>query len=174
IHALKSIFPGQVPVKANAAACFLLIGFALWFLRKEPLPVASGWKLAAKVAATMVGAVGMLSFLEFTCGWDFGIDQLLFTAGPEDIPGSVRPGLMAPIAAWGFLSLGPALLLLDAKTRLGRWAAQLLPCGVAIASMFGILDFVLDPNTTHTHISPVTASALFLFSFGMIFARTQP
>jgi PAS domain S-box-containing protein len=39
--------------------------------------------------------------------------------------------------------------------------------------MFGILDFVLDPITTHTHISPITASALFLFSFGLMFARPQ-
>jgi PAS domain S-box-containing protein len=173
IHILESILPGQVAVKANAAACFILIGFALWFLRKEPSPVASGWKWAAKIAAIIAGTVGLLSLLEFIYGWDLGIDQLLFTAGADDIPGSVRLGLMSPITAFGLVSLGPALLLLDAKTRLGRWSAQLLPGGVAIAAMFGILDFVLDPNTTHTHISPITAAALFLFSFGLMFARTQ-
>jgi PAS domain S-box-containing protein len=169
---VKSILPGQVAVKANTAACFVLIGFALWFLRREQPPVASSWKLAAKIAATIASVVGLLSMLECMYGWDL-IDQLLFTAGPEDIPGSLRPGLMSPIAAFGFLSLGPALLLLDAKSRLGRWSAQLLPCGVAIACMFGILDFVLDPNTTHTYISPITAAVLFLFSFGLMFARTQ-
>jgi PAS domain S-box-containing protein len=173
IQIVKSILPGQVAVKANAATCFLLIGFALWVLKQEQPPAVYGWKLAAKIAAMIASAVGLLSLLEIIWGWDFGIDQLLFRAGAEDMPGSVRPGLMSPIAAWGFLWLGTALLLLEAKGRLGRWAVQLLPCGAAIASMFGILDFVLVANTTHTHISPITASALFVFSFGLMFARTQ-
>jgi len=173
IQILKSILPGQVAVKANTAVCFILVGVALWFLRKEQPSVASGWKLAAKIAATIAGVVGLFSLLEFLWGWDLGIDQLLFTAGVEDIPGSVRPGLMSPIAALGFFCLGPGLLLLHAKSTLGRWSAQLLPAGVAIASVFGIMDFVLDANTTHTHISPITALMLFLISFGLMFAVTQ-
>jgi hypothetical protein len=28
---VKSILPGQVAVKANAAVCFILVAFALWF-----------------------------------------------------------------------------------------------------------------------------------------------
>lgn len=158
IHSVKSILAGQVAVKANAAMCFILLGIVLWFLREEPAPIASRWKLAVKSAAATAGVVGLLSLLEFLSGWDFGIDQLLFTTGAEDIPGSVRPGLMSPIAALGFLCLGSALLLLDAKSRLARWSAQVLPCGVAIAPIFGILDFVRDPNTSRTHISPVTAT----------------
>ena len=173
IRIMTSILPGQVAVKANTAACFVLIGFALWFLKKEQLPFASGWKLAAQIAAAIVSVVGLLSLLECLWGWDLGIDRVLFTAGPEDIPGSLRPGLMSPITAFGFLSFGPALLLLNAKTRCGRWLAQSLPCGAAIASMFGILDFVLDPNTTHTHISPATASALFLFALALMLARGE-
>ncbi|MBZ5657387.1 MAG: PAS domain S-box protein [Acidobacteriia bacterium] len=173
IQIVKSILPGQVAVKANTAACFILIGFSLWFLRKEQPPIALGWKLAAQIAAVMASVVGLLSLTECIWGWDLGIDRLLFAAGPEDIPGSVRPGLMSPITAFSFLCLGPGLLLLDAKTRFGRWLAQSLPCGAAVASMFGILEFVLDPTTTHTHISPLTASTLFLFAFGLMFARRQ-
>jgi PAS domain S-box-containing protein len=173
IQIVKSILPGQVAVKANAAVCFILVGFALWVLRKEPPAGGVGWRLAGTIAASLASAVGLLSLLEALWAWNLGIDQLLFTAGPEDIPGSLRPGLMSPITGFSFLALGPALLLLDAKTRLGHWSRHLLSCGVAIASMFGILDFVLDPNTTHTYISPITACALFLFSFGLLFARTQ-
>ena len=172
-QSVKSILPGQAAVKANTAICFILLGFSLWFLRKEQPPAASGWKLAAKTAAGIASAVGLLSLLEFLWGWDFGIDQLLFTAGPEDIPGSARPGLISPIAALSFLCLGCVLLLQDVKTKIGRWVAQVLPCGVAIGSMFGVLDFVLDPHTTHTFTSPVTASVLFLFSFGLMFARSR-
>jgi PAS domain S-box-containing protein len=173
LHRVKSILTGQVEVKANAAICFVFLGIALWSLRREHAPMASGWKLAVRIAAAVAGVVGLLSLLEFLWGWDLGIDQLLFTAGAEDVPGSARPGLMSPIAAWGFFSLAPALLLLDAKRRIGRWAAQLLPCGVAIVSLFGILDLILEPATTHTYISPITASALFVFSFALMFARRQ-
>ena len=170
---VKSILPGQIAVKANAAICYILTGFALWILRDKESRVASGWKPAAKIAAVVAGVVGLLSLLEFLFGWDLGIDQLLFKAGAEDFPGSVRPGLMSPIAALGFFLLGSGVLLLDARRRLARWSAQLLPCVVAIAAMFGILDFVLDPTTTHTHISPITACVLFLLSFALIFASTR-
>jgi PAS domain S-box-containing protein len=173
IQIVKSILPGQVAVKANTAACFILVGFALWVLRKEQSPGTAGWRLAAKIAAVVAGIVGLLSLLEGLFGWNLGVDQLLFSAGPEDIPGSVRPGLMSPITAFGFLSLGPALVVLDVRTRFGRWSAQLLCSGVAVVSLFGVLDFVLDPTSTHTYISPITAFALFLFSFGLIFSRTQ-
>ena len=173
IQIVKSILPRQVAVKANTAACFILIGFALWVLGKEQLQRAAGWKLGAKIAAVAASVVGLLSLLEFLFGWDLGIDQLLFTAGAEDIPGSVRPGLMSPLSALSFSCFGPALLMLDAKTRIGRWLAQLAPISVTVAVMFGILDFVLDPGTTHTHISPVTALVLFLLAFALMFSRTQ-
>ena len=172
IQILTRILPGQVAMKANTAACFILIGFGFWVLKKEQAGIA-GLALAAKIAALLVSVVGLLSLTEGLWGWDLGIDQLLSFAGPEDIPGSVRPGLMSPITAFGFLALGPALLLLDAKTKLGRWSAQLL-CGlVAIVSLFGVLDFVLDPTFSHTHISPISALALFLLPFGLMFSHTQ-
>jgi len=173
IQIVKSILPGQVAVKANTAACFILIGFALWILRREQPSRAAGWRLAAKIAAGLTSVAGLLSLPECLWGWDLGIDQLLFTAGAEDIPGSVRPGLMSPITAFAFLTLGAALLLLDVKPRLGRWSSPLLSSGAAIASLFGVLDFVLDPTSTRTHISPITAFALFLFAFALLLSRTQ-
>jgi len=64
--------------------------------------------------------------------------------------GSVRPGLRSPITALDFLLLGPALLLLEAHSRLARWWMHLLSCGAAVASVFGVLDFALDPGTPHS------------------------
>ena len=172
VQTMKTILPGQVAVKANAALCFVLLGSSLWALRKQPGTAGWGWKLAERAAAAVAGTVGLLSFLEFLWGWNLGIDQLLFTAGVEDIPGSVRPGLMSPLAAWGFFALSAVLWVLDARGWAGRWAAQLLPWGVVITSLFGVLDFVLDPNTTHTHISPLTAAVLVLLSAAMACARS--
>ena len=108
IQILKTILPGQVAVKANTAICFILIGVALWVLRKGPPSGVASWRLAAKIAAVFVSVVGLLSLSEFLWGWDLGIDQLVFFAGPSDIAGSMRPGLMSPITAFGLLALGPA------------------------------------------------------------------
>ncbi len=171
IQIVKSILPGQVAVKANTAVCFILTGFALWVLRKgQP---AFHWRVAARTAAAIIGIVGLVSLLEFLLGWDAGIDQVLFKAGVEDIPGSVRPGLMSPITGLDFLLLGPALILLDIPGKLARWLTQLLPSAVIVASLFGVLDFVLDPAASHTFISPITALLFFLLGFALIFARTQ-
>jgi PAS domain S-box-containing protein len=173
IQIMKSILPGQAAVKANAAVCFILIGFTLWILRKERPGIRLPWLLAAKIAAGMVGLVGALSLLEGLYGWDLGIDQLLFPVGAEDIPGSLRPGLMSPVAAFGCLGLGPALLLLNASVKLTRGVAQLLPCCVASVALFGILDYVLHLNTPHTYISPITAFVLLVLSSALLFARTE-
>ena len=173
LQALNDILPGQAAVEANTAICFVLIGVGVWTARKGHPAIPSAWKVVAKIASTTVVVVGLLSLIEYVFVVDLGIDQLLFTAGPENIPGSVRPGLMSPIAAFGFLCLGCALLLLYAKKSLGRCLVSLLPCVVAIACMFGLLDFVLNRSTTYIPISPITTSALFLLSFAVMFARPE-
>jgi hypothetical protein len=119
----------------------------------------------------LASIVGLLSFLEYWHGWNLGIDQLLFVAGTQDALGSVRPGLMSPITALGFLFLGASLVLLDSKTLRGRRLAQFLAVAAAVVCTFGILDFVLDYNTGHTYIALPTAILLFLLSFALIFAR---
>ncbi|MFI5116643.1 MAG: PAS domain-containing protein [Terriglobales bacterium] len=169
-QAVKHVLPGLVAVQANAALCFVLIGLGLWIASKEQPTVESAWKPVANVAAAAACVVGLLSLLEYGFGWDLGIDQLLFTAGPGHLLGSARPD---PIAAFGFFCLGLALLLREAKRSFGRWLGRLLPCVVAIASLFSLLDFVLNPTITHRHISPIISSALFLLSFAVMFTHPE-
>ena len=173
LQRFKTILSDQVAVKANTAVCFVLIGLALWLVRKEDASRSRVWTWESRRLALLSAVVGLLSFLEYWYGWDLGIDQLLFAAGPADLPGSVRPGLMSPIAALGFCLLGPAVVLVDLRSRWSHLLEQALANIVAVTSIFGILDFVLDPTRTHTHISPTTALVLFLFSFGVIFSRTE-
>src|SRR5579864_4895261 len=173
IQSVKTILRGQVAVKVNTAVGFVLIGLALWLVRKEDQKRPWACRRVSQVLALMVSMIGLISLLECWYGWDVGIDQLLFHAGPEDAPGSVRIGLMSPITAMAFVLLGPAVILLNLRSRVSRGLMQMLTAVAAAASMFGILDFVLDPNQTHKHISPVTALVLFLFSFGVMFSRTS-
>src|SRR5690349_10236185 len=169
---LKVIIPGQVAIKANTAACFILIGLALWLVVEEK-EAGRYRREVSRCLALMVSVIGLLSFLEVWYGWDLGIDQLLFTAGAEDIPGSVRPGLMSGITAIDFCLLGIMIVLLDARARLAHGVQNVFAAIAAIASIFGILDFVLDPEKTHTHIAPLTALILFMLSLAVLCARTQ-
>jgi PAS domain S-box-containing protein len=112
---LKSVIPGQVIIKPNAAAALVLCGASLWLLRSRSAQLPTGpRKLAGQVLAGMVALVGLLSVTEHLAGWDLRIDQALFVdENPFEAFGSVRPGLMAPITALDFLLIGLALLCLD-------------------------------------------------------------
>lgn len=171
IDRLKTFIPGQVAVKGNTACCFILLGLALWLVRKEGSDRPR--RIASRCLSVLVAIIGALSLLEFCCGWDLRIDHLIFAAGIEDLPGSVRPGLMSPLSGGGFFLLGIAVALVDAKARWGAWVEHILACVAAVISIFGILDFVFDPQRTHTYISPATALLLFGFSFAALCSRTQ-
>jgi PAS domain S-box-containing protein len=166
IQILKTIVPGQVAVKANTSVCFILLGLLLW-LRNEPALLVRYRKALCAGAAFVVASVGLVSFMEFLTGWNPGFDQILFKVSPEDAYGSVRPGLMSPIAAIAFLLLAPSLWMIQSKNVILRWSSYLSLLSVAVASTFGVLDFVLDPNHTHTFISPITALVLLLLTFAI-------
>jgi len=171
IQKLKGLIPGQVAVKANAAVCFILIGVSLWLVLAE-VRKRHGSQLSTALAL-VASSVGLLSFLEYWKGWDLGIDQLLFRAGAGDLPGSVRPGLMSPISAADLFLLGISIALLQVQGRWARGLQTLLAAVAAVVAMFGVLDFVLDPQKTHTHIAPLTALILLLLSIAVLCARAQ-
>jgi PAS domain S-box-containing protein len=177
IPALKSVIPGQVVIKPNAAVCLVLIGLSLWLMRKEddqPVPGARkrGGQLLAAVAATM----GLLSLTEHVVGWDLGIDELLFQQTAADAIGSLRPGLMAPITALDFLLLGLALLGMDwtISWRSRRYVPAQVLAGVAgTAAIFVLLDFVLRSAVAYTYIALQTAVVLSPLSLAVFCARTE-
>ena len=169
LQRLKGLIPGQVPVKANTAVCFVLIGTALWLTMRGARTRFT--KVLPAVLALFASLVGLLSFLEFWRGWDFGIDQLLFTAGPDDLPGSARIALMSPISAADFFLLGIALALMNVRARWSLVLQRVCCVIAAVAALFGILDFVLDPRKTHTYIAPLTALILFLCSLAVLMTQ---
>ena len=177
IPVLKSVIPGQVVIKPNAAVCLVLIGLSLWLMRKvDDRPVPRGRKLGGQALAALTAVVGLLSLTEHVVGWDLGIDQLLFQETAADAIGSLRPGLMAPVTALDFLLLGLAVLGLDwtIAWRSRRYSpAQVFAAVAGIASIVGLLDFVLESATSYTHIALQTAVTLCLLSLGVVCARTE-
>jgi PAS domain S-box-containing protein len=177
IGVLKSVIPGQVVIKPNAAIALVLCGCALWLLRSTDSPPARIRTLAGRVLASAVALAGLLSLSEHLAGWDLGIDQAFFLdENPWEAFGSLRPGLMAPITALDFLLLGLALLSLDwtivyKSRRYGP--APFLAFAANTGAIIGLLDFVLGSHTSYTHIALQTAVVLFVLSFAVACARTS-
>ncbi len=178
VAVLKSVIPGQVVIKPNAAVELVLSGCALWLLRSEDgQPPKPGRKRAGRIAAATVTFIGLLSVSEHLFGWHLGIDQLLFRdQNPWEAFGSVRPGLMAPITALDFSLLGLALLSLDftivlRSVRYGP--AQALAFMANTGAVVGLLDFVLGSHTSYTHVALQTAVTLVVLSFAVACARTS-
>ena len=165
IAVLKSVVPGQVVIKPNAAIALLLCGWSLWLLRSvNAQPPQSKRKLAGQVLASLVALVGVLSLLEHFVGWDLGIDQLFFRdENPWEAFGSVRPGLMAPITALDFLLMGLALLCLDWTIvyRSRRYEpSQFLAFAANTGAIVGVLDFMLGSHNSYTHVALQTRGCI--------------
>ena len=133
---LKSVVPGLVTMKANTALAFILAGASLWLLRAERIPPRA--RRSARAGAGLVVAIGALTLSEYLGGWDWHIDQLLFTEPPE-ADGTNAPGRMGLNTALSFLGLGVALLLLDVKVPGSHWLTQTLAVTVALFSLFAVL-----------------------------------
>ncbi len=188
LHSVALLTWGALPVRLvpNAAAGLILLGTALWLLRKEeagsqPLPRTGAWprlwtsawvrKLAARTAAAIVCLMGLLVLAEHFFGWDLGFDQSLIVVPlAERIPG-LRPGLIASSAACDFLLLGSALLLLDWKTRREAWPTQYLSFGAAIVAIFGIFALFLAPSATSLTMALPAAVTFFVVACGLLGSR---
>ena len=163
---------GPVRMVANTAAGFVLMGISLWLLRKrDNHPFEQTRKLAAKIAASVASAMGLLSLAEHAVGWDFGIDQLLIAVSPADRIAGLRPGLMSSITAADFFVLGIAVLLLDWKTRRNDWPAQFLCFGTFLGAVFGLIALLIEPNASYTSMALPTVVTFFGLALGLISSR---
>ena len=167
VAVLKNFDSSGISMKANTAVAFILSGISLWLLQAERacrrLCRYIGWASASAVAV-----MGLLVLVEYLCGWDLRIDQLLFTE-PAGADLTVFPGRMAPNSALTFVLIGLSLLLLEVKTRRGHRPAQYLigleGCVVLIALvgyLYGALPFyspvaVANPMSLAAVLAGLTA-----------------
>ncbi|MDQ3812825.1 MAG: PAS domain S-box protein [Armatimonadota bacterium] len=167
ITILKSILPHWVTMKANTALCFILAGVALWLLRMEP--VAPRPRRVAQVCAAIVALIGFLTLSEYLCGWDLGLDQLLF----RDLrpTGTQYPGRMPLLSALNLAMLGCALLLLDVETRRGYRPCEFLALAIMLGALLGFLDIALVPSFSYTGPALHTALTFIICSLGLLAVR---
>ncbi len=102
LPALVQISPGLAPMQYNTALGFVLVGMSLLFSIRD-------YRRTAAVLGGFIGALALLTLLEYGLDRDFGIDQALFKAPLMDQ--TSHAGRMSPLTALCFLLSGLNLLL---------------------------------------------------------------
>ena len=142
---LKRIHPSFVTMKVNTAVCLMLVAAALFLLQD---PSTSTTKRRVSQLFTAIAAlVGLITLSEHLLGWNSGLDQLLFYESRAEA-GRSFPGRMGVASSLNFSLLGPALLLLDARSQ--RWfrvsnISVLLVMGITLL-VFLYYFYGIDPN----------------------------
>ncbi len=170
ITVLKSVLPGLVTMKANAAIGFILGGVSLWLLHYSP--PSRTMHRACQLCAILVLLIGLLTLIEYGFNLDLGIDQLLFK---EHMSVGGIPGRMAPNTALNFLLLGSSLLLSSIGRPIYR-ITQSLASAAFLIGMLGLLGYIygdayFDRLGTSTAMAVHTAIAFLSLSLGILFVR---
>ena len=165
---LRAMLPGHVAMNPVTALAFMLAAGSLW-CQTAPFGARREVWWAARVAASLVVLVGVVTIAGYVLGGNLGLDQLLF---------STRLGAnrIAPNTGLNFLLLGTALLMLDWQSRPGVWPAQfvllvpmtisstsLLGYGYGVGSLYGIARYI--------PMALPTAIAFLALSLGALWAR---
>ncbi len=175
VQALKSVHPSLVTMKANTATCFVLIGVSLWLLVAEPIGPAR--RRLGQACAFTVGAVGLLTLVEYLSGWNLGIDQLLFREGPQAVATS-HPGRMAPNTALCFLCIGGVLLLRQGRAGARFWLSEALVHLAGLVGLVGLLGYIYGVSeftglAASTKMAVHTAVAFLVAYAGLVAARPE-
>ncbi len=166
---LRAMLAGHVAMNPTTALTFMLAAGSLWTLTG-----AFGARRAvrwARVAASLVALVGVVTIAGYLVGHNLGLDQLLWSARLGD-------NRIAPNTGINFLFLGMALLLLDWQTRRGAWPAQLVllvPITISATSLLGYVYRVgaLYGIARFIPMALPTAIAFLALSLGSLWARPQ-
>ena len=169
---LKSFMhSGQVAMHPLVAVEFILAGSALLLLRAEPL---RRWR---RRVGTVLGAVVLLSAVIKLIGyqydelWERDIDTWLFYFKL----GGYR---MSPNAAFSFLLVGLALVLLDVKVRGRHYLPQICVLSATAAGLLSMSSYfhnilLLYGISGFVPAVPDTATAFLILCFGVLCARPQ-
>ena len=153
---LKSLIPGLISMKPNAALAFVLIGCALWFLSSQERTRTALW--VAQSSAFVVTTIGGLTTLEYVLGWNPGFDQWLFqesltTSGPW------FPGRMGLNTALCFFLFGTALILNRTQSHRNSYLRESLTLGGVLFAFIALLGYLYQETLLYG-IGQYTAMAL--------------
>ena len=149
IEILKKGFPGSpATMKANTALCFLLSGLSLWLSQIMVVQrTSSGEKRRvfylrmSRFCAVAVAGIGLLTIIQYSFGYNFGIDELLFQDSPIVLTTS-HSGRMGVNTALCFTLIGVALyLIIQTNKQCKYWYAQIFTIIAALISLQSLLGY---------------------------------
>ncbi|HVT27818.1 MAG TPA: hypothetical protein VHE81_07360, partial [Lacipirellulaceae bacterium] len=158
----------------NTAACVVMGGVVLLCLivpHRRPLRAG-----VARLLATAIAIVGLLTLVEHLVNIDFLIDRVLFNRSWGQ-HAATSPMRMGPPASTSFLVLGLGLLLATYGEHARRWANYLALVVLAIASL-SLIGFWFGANelfgvALYTGISWQTSTILAALAIGTMAATPQ-
>src|SRR5258706_12290101 len=139
---LKTVVPGVATMKVNTAAGTLLCGTALALLSRGDPP--GSLRAAGSAIGVAVIALAGLTMAEDLFGWNFGLDQWLFS----DTTGALEatsPGRMPPSTAFCLLLAGCGLFL-AARRRQARFPIPFLYGFASAVVVIGGLGLIGHPS----------------------------
>jgi PAS domain S-box-containing protein len=179
---VKNVVPGFRPgfatMKVNAAAALMLCGFSLWLLTAAAAGSAAqrAAQRAGQACAAVSALAGLLTLLEYTAGWDLGIDEILL----RDLttPASIHPGRMSPITSLEMLLIGSALLLRHAGARNARWISEVLALTATFLSALALIGYAYGVSALYrigvfSSMALHTAAGCALLSIGLLLAHPR-
>ena len=169
---LKNVFPGSAPMSVSTAIALLLTTGALALYMRDRW---SPWRdRALWLLAGTAGLIGLASLIEQAAGIDLFIDQLVFRDDAA-LPGQA-PGRMAISTAASLVFVTAALLIADARSRVG--AAQILTGGAMFLSLLATVGYffgvdVFTGLASYAGMALHTSGCLLLVSLAFFFARPR-
>jgi len=173
VATLKSIFPSEISMKANAALCFILSGIVFVFLLPSETRVFR--RRIGQIIALAVFTIGLLTLAEYIFNQNFGIDEMLFIES-KDAFLNVSPGRMSANTAFGFIFIGLSLLFFDKKIGKYFLPSQVLSLLVVMLALMGLTSHFYSSWSLlqlfqSTAMSFPTAFLFFIISLGILLSH---
>ena len=160
IAALKSVLPGWVAMKPNAAVAFTLTGIALLVFSIHNDKHSILLSRLSRFCALSAGLIGLLSLCEYVFGWNPSFDQWLFPE-PSGAVGTSHLGRMAPDTAFCFMLFAAAweFARRPRQTNQTMGASLFIGAVITVLAVIEMLSYV-TPNLRMYGWEGVTMMAL--------------
>lgn len=139
ISILTSFNEEFVSMKANTAISFLISGILLFLLHHQYFLS----KVIVRILAAAITLIGVLTLLQYTFGFNIGIDELFYNDFTVTV-GTSHPGRMAPNTAFNFVLIGLAFYLFTLENFHKKSIIVFLIVTPITISLLSIAGYVLE------------------------------
>jgi PAS domain S-box-containing protein len=175
---LESVFVNTMPMKFNTALALVLLGVALWLTHvRLGGPLERFKSVAAILCAFLPVLIGAMTLVEYSFGWNLGIDEMLFP-DPYGAAQMLSPGRMAPTSAINIVLLGSAILLAPSGNRLKAELSQSFAIVAGLIGSFCLVGYLFGVDAFHgtgaySHMSVLAGMLFVALAAGVAFLNPE-